>query len=111
MHGDFLAHANGGTPCWPPKRLSEINSPSTTLSIVDSWNPYNTFSYGDLANVFIPRHFDADGHINYSQANELYFDGSVKAVRYDDYIILPGAINPGDGLWVKHYLGGNNIFN
>jgi prepilin-type N-terminal cleavage/methylation domain-containing protein len=111
MHGDFVAHTNRGNQCWPPKRLSEIDSPSTTMSLVDSWNPYNTFSYGDVSCVFIPMHFDVDGHMNYSQANELYFDGSVKAVRYDLYILMPNKVtNSNDGLWVKHYCDGKILY-
>jgi len=105
MHGDFNASSGGTGNCWPPKRLTDIERPSTTMSLVDSWNRWNTCFYGNLADVFIPRHFDEDGHMNYSQANELYFDGSVKAVRYDEYIPIPGQANLADGLWWKHYWG------
>jgi prepilin-type N-terminal cleavage/methylation domain-containing protein len=104
MHGDFNAF-NNGTPCWPPKRLSDIERPSTTMSIVDSWNRYNTCFYSSLVTVFIPRHFDENGHQNFSQVNELYFDGRVKSVRFDEYIPIPGQMNPADGLWWTHYWG------
>jgi len=90
---------------WKPKYISDVARPSQTLSLTDCWNPSNACFWGFLIAVYIPKHFDADGHMNFSVTNELYFDGSVRGIHYDEYIPLPGQMNFLDNLWLQHYTG------
>ncbi len=103
FHGNYGTADPPGT--WPQRRLADIERPSTTMSIVDTWAQDNTCFFPWFVTVWIPRHFDADGHQNFTRTNELYFDGHVQAVGYDEYIILPGAVNFADPLWRKHFYG------
>jgi len=102
FHGDESA---GNPYVWPPKKVDDIKSPSDVMCLTDTWIAENTCLWGFINSVWIPRHFDVDGHCGFTRTNELYFDGSVKAVFYDDYIIIPGTMNLDDELYLKRYLG------
>ena len=97
FHGDIVWGP------WPPAKVRDIERPSTTMSIVDTWHKDHTCFYGWYVTVAIPRQHAEDNHRNFTQTNELYFDGHVKTVRYDEYI-LPHV--PTDPLWLRHYRGG-----
>jgi prepilin-type N-terminal cleavage/methylation domain-containing protein len=98
-------HGNKVWGRWPPKRQEQILRPSTTMTIVDTWTQENVCFFGWFISVCIPRHHDVDSHQEFTRTNELYFDGHSENLAFDEYLLIPGAPNYTDPLFMRHYFG------
>ncbi len=91
-----------------PAQISDIDDPTTTVSITDMWNANNVYDYSFYALCSLPNHHNGANHMETTRANELCFDGHYETFHFDQYPAV-GSVNEtviwGHPVWMQRFRG------